>query len=104
MGRKPNTPFSNIATNSSPNNLNWESAKYACLDRKNLKPPLPAEIMHDLERWSEDEVQIRKKETPQNIPHKPIPSTLTNRHSPTQPETGAYTESIELAKNKLDLR
>ena len=32
MGRKPNTPLSNIATNSSPNNLNWESAKHACLD------------------------------------------------------------------------
>ena len=65
MGRKPNTPLSNIATNSSPNNLNWESAKHACLDRKNLtKPPLPAEVMHDLERWSEDEVQVRKKEKP----------------------------------------
>ena len=50
MGRKPNTPLSNIATNSSPNNLNWESAKHACLDRKNLtKPPLPAEVMHDLQ-------------------------------------------------------
>ena len=30
MGRKPNTPLSNVATNSSPNNLNWESAKHAC--------------------------------------------------------------------------
>ena len=59
MGRKPNTPLSNIATNSSPNNLNWEGAKHACLVRKNLtKPPLPAEVMHDLELWSEDEVQI----------------------------------------------
>ena len=49
MGRKPNTPLSNIAIRSTPNNLNWENAKYACLDRKNLKkPPLPAEIMHDL--------------------------------------------------------
>ena len=24
MDRKPNTPLSNMATNSSPNNLNWE--------------------------------------------------------------------------------
>ena len=56
MGRKQNTPLSNIATNSSPNNLNLESAKHACLDRKNFtKPPLPAEVMHDLERWSEDQ-------------------------------------------------
>ena len=30
MGRKPNTPLSNVATSSSPNNLNWESAKHAC--------------------------------------------------------------------------
>ena len=29
MGRKPNTPTSNIATSSSPNNLTWESAKQA---------------------------------------------------------------------------
>ena len=43
IGRKPNTPLSNIATNSSPNNWIWESAKHACLDRKNpTKPPLPA--------------------------------------------------------------
>ena len=37
LGRKPNTLPSNIATNSTPNNLNWENAKHACLDRKNLK-------------------------------------------------------------------
>ena len=105
MGRKPNTPLSNIATNSSPNNLNWESAKHACLDRKNLvKPPLPAEVMHDLERWSEDEVQIRKKETQQKVPHEPIPRTLENKQSSPQQKTGAYTESIDLAKNKLNLR
>ena len=36
MGRKPNTPLSNVATSRSPNNLNWENAKHACLDRKNL--------------------------------------------------------------------
>ena len=51
MGRKANTPLSNIATNSSPNNLNRENAKHACLDRKNLVyPPIPAEIMHDLQK------------------------------------------------------
>ena len=45
MGRKPNTPLSNVATSSSPNNLIWESAKHACLDRKNLtKPALPRSI------------------------------------------------------------
>ena len=82
MGRKPNTPLSNIPTNSSPKNLNWENAKHACLDRKNLeKPPLPAEVLHDLERWSEDEVQIRKKEKQQKVPHEPIPRKLENKHS-----------------------
>ena len=51
MGRKPNNPLSNAATSSSLNILNWENAKHAYSDRKNLiKPPLPAEIMHDLER------------------------------------------------------
>ena len=62
MDRKPNTPLSNVATSSSPSNLSWENAKHACLDRKNLtKPPLPAENMYDLQRWSEDEVSNRKK-------------------------------------------
>ena len=36
MGRKPITPLPNIATTCSPDNLNWESAKHACLDRTNL--------------------------------------------------------------------
>ena len=69
MGRKPNTPLSNLATNSSPNNLNWENAKHACLDRKNLtKPPLPAQVMHDLQRWSKDEVSINKRDQKQQMP------------------------------------
>ena len=60
MGRKPNTPLSNIATNSSPNNLNWESAKHACSDRKNFsKPPLPAEFMHDLQRYRSADTEER---------------------------------------------
>ena len=47
---------------SSPNNFNWENAKHACLNRKNLtKPPLPAEIMHDLQQWSEDEVSVNRR-------------------------------------------
>ena len=62
MGRKTNTPLSNITTNSSPNNLNWENAKHACLERKNLThSPKPAEIMHDLQIWSEDELSIKRK-------------------------------------------
>ena len=105
MGRKPNTPLSNIATNCSLSNLNWESAKDACLDRKILtKPPLPAEVMHDLQRWSEGEVQIQKKGSPPKITHKSQPRTLTNTHSPTQPETGEHSRPIELAKNKLNIR
>ena len=60
--------------------------------------------MHDLERWSEDEVQNRKKVTQQKVPHKATPRTLENKHSSPQPETGAYTEAIELAKNKPNVR
>ena len=30
MGRKANTPLSNIATIISSNSLNWENAKHAC--------------------------------------------------------------------------
>ena len=105
LGRKPKTPLSNIAANSSPNNLNWESAKHACLDRKNLtKPPLPAEVMHDLQRWAEDEVQIQKKGSTPKVTHKSLPRMLTNTHSPTQSETVAHSRPIELAKNKLKIR
>ena len=50
IGRKANIPLSNI-TNSSKS-LNLKNAKHACLDRKNLtQPPIPAEIMHDLQRY-----------------------------------------------------
>ena len=105
MGRKPKTPLSKIATNSSPINLNWESAKQACLDRKNLTtPPKPTEIMHDLQRWPEAEIQIQKKGSPPKATHKSLPRTLTNTQSPTQPETGAQSKSIELAKNKRNVR
>ena len=56
MGRKANTSLSIKTTKSLPYNLNWENTKHACLDRKNLThPPIPAEIMHDLQKWSEDE-------------------------------------------------
>ena len=81
MDRKPNTSLSNVVTSSSPNNLSWENAKHACLDRKNLtKPPLPAEIMHGLQRWSEDEVSIREKgKTNPEMPKKP-----QTANSPTQ--------------------
>ena len=70
MGRKPNTPLSNLATTSSPTNLKWENAKHAYLDRKNLtKPPLPAETMQDLQQWPEDEVSINQRQQlqPQSI-------------------------------------
>ena len=101
MGRKPNTPLSNIATNSTPNNLNWENAKHACLDRKNLtKPPLPAEIMLDLQRWSEDDVTIKEKgKTSAHLPKK-----LQMPKSPTQQIIGARHKVIDLAKDKLNVR
>ena len=50
MGRKANTPLSKITTNSTTIWDNWDNAKHACLDRKNLThPPIQAEIMHDLQ-------------------------------------------------------
>ena len=101
MGLKPKTPLSNIATSSTPNNLSWENAKHACLDRKNLtKPPLPAEIMHDLQRWIEDEVSVKEKgkTSPQ------MPKKLQKANSPTQEKTGAGPKVIELAKDKLNVR
>ena len=80
MGRKPNTPLSNLATTSSPTKLNWENAKHACLDRKNLtKPSLPAEIMHDLQNWSEDEVSINQR---QQLQPQPIAASKTPNQTP----------------------
>ena len=101
VGRKTNTTLSNLATNSSPNNLNWENAKHVCLDRKNLtKPPLPAEVMHDLQRWSEDEVSINKRDQKQQMPR-----DLTNSDETTQQkDTGAKSKAIEIVKNKLNVR
>ena len=79
-GRKPNTTLSNLATTSSPTNLNWENEKHACLDRQNLtKPPLPAEIMHDLQHWSEDEVLINKR---QHLQPQPIGAGKTSNQTP----------------------
>ena len=101
MGRTPNTPLSNVATNSSPNNLNWENAKHACLDRKNLtKPPLPAEVMHDLQRWSEDEVNINKRDHKLQMP-RDLPNSDLTTH---QKDTGAKSKAIEIIKDKLNVR
>ena len=60
--------------------------------------------MHDLQRWSEDEIQIIKKGSPPKTTQQSLPWTLQNMHSPTQLETGAHFETIELAKNKLNVR
>ena len=68
------------------------------------KPNTPLSNMHDLRRWSEDKVQIQKKGSPPKVTQKSLPRTLTNTHSPTQPETGAYSKPIELAKNNFIIR
>ena len=102
MGRKPNTPLSNEATTSSPNNLNWESTKHAWLDRKNLtKPPLPAERLHDLQRWSKNEVFMRRQETKLNPQ---MPKTLQIAKSPPQQHTGANSKVTETNKDRLNVR
>ena len=61
MGRKPNTPLSNIATTSSPDNSNWHNARYTIKIGKHDAPPLPAEVMHDLVRWSLYAVVIKRQ-------------------------------------------
>ena len=85
MGRKPNTPLSGLATTSSPTNLNWENAKHACLDRKNLtKPPLVTEIMHDFQHWSEEEVSINKR---QQLHHNQLEQTRIKTNTMCETQT-----------------
>ena len=80
LGRKPNTPLSNLATTSSPNNLIRENAKHASLDRKNItKPPLPDETMYGLQQWSEDEVSIKKR---QQLQPQPMEADKTSKQTP----------------------
>ena len=101
MVRTPNTPLSNVATSSSPNNLNWENAKHACLDRKNLtKPPLPVEVMHDLQRWSEDQVNINKRDQKPHMPRDFTNADLTTQ----QKDTGAKSKAIEIVKDSLNVK
>ena len=101
LGRKANTPLSNITTNSSPSNLNWENAKHTCLDPKNLThPPIPAEIIHDLQMWSEDELCIKRR-IPEHI------FAEKNGIVENQPHvtTGVKTrKAVALEKERLNLR
>ena len=52
--------------------------------------------MHDLQRWSEDEVNINKRE-----PKLQTPRNLTNSDLPTQKDTSAKSKAIEIVKDKL---
>ena len=56
--------------------------------------------MHDLQRWSEDEVNINKRD------HKfQMPRDLINSHFTThQKDTGAKSKAIEIVKDKLNVR
>ena len=105
--RKTNTPLSNLATKSSLDNLSWESAKHTCLDQKNLiKPPLPAEILHGLQLWSEDEVSIKSRESKINEKSPTLPKNLQEAANlPTEQAPGAKSkETIQIFKNKLNER
>ena len=101
MGRKPNAPLSNLATSSSPNNFSYENTKQPCSDRNNLtKAPVPAEIMHDLQRWSEDEVLFKRRTN--------LPTTLqlakTSPPQQQQQTSGAKTiGGIDINKDKLNV-
>ena len=99
MDRKPNTPLSNLATTSSPNNFNWESAIHACLDRKNLtKPPLPVDIMHDLQHWSENEVSTNERK------QQPQPQSTEANKTATQTPGAKRKRNIEKNIDKLSNR
>ena len=63
------------------------------------KPQLPAEVRHDLQRWSEDEVCIKKKNVRSNIL-----KNIENTNSPTQLTSGAKSKVIDIAKDKLKVR
>ena len=87
MGRRANTQLSNITTKNSPINLNWENAKHNYLDRKNLiHPPIPSQIMHDLQNWSEDEVSMKHK-----IPEPTIAKNSEAADNRPQTSTGVKT-------------
>ena len=63
------------------------------------KPSLPAEVMHDLQRWLKDDVSIKKKNVRPNMP-----KNLENTNSRTQLTSGAKSKVIDIAKDKLNLR
>ena len=73
----------------------------ACLDRENLiHPPIPAEIIHDLQKWSVDEVIINYKILEPIIAKNP--GTADNRH---QTSTGVKTRrALALEKEKLNIK
>ena len=100
-GRKANTPLSNIATKNSPNNLNWENTKHACLDRKSLlHHSIPSEIRHELQKWSEDEITFK---------HGILEPTFVKQFStlddPQRSSAAVKTRrALALEKEKLNLR
>ena len=55
--------------------------------------------MHDLQRCSEDEVSIKKKESKPQMPR-----NLANTNSQKQQNTGAKSKAIEIVKDKLNIR
>ena len=55
--------------------------------------------MHELQRWSEDEVNINKRE-----PKLQMLRNLTNTDLPTKKDTGAKSKAIETVKDKLNVR
>ena len=54
--------------------------------------------MHELKRWSEDEVNINKRE-----PKFQMPRNLTSTDLPLQKDTGAKSKAIEIVKDKLNV-
>ena len=55
--------------------------------------------MHDLQRWSKDEVNINKRELKLQMPR-----NMTKSDLPTQKDTGAKSKAIESVKDKINVR
>ena len=65
-----------------------------------LQPPIRAEILHNLQKWSDDEV-IRKRRVPERKINQQSPAIDNSQ----QPNAGVKTrQALALEKEKLNLR
>ena len=85
MGRKPNTPLSNIANNGSPNNLNWKNAKHG----ENLMYPQCRQKLCTIHSIRQKRPEATNSESPKETKFKG-----------TQPQIDLKTEKINQVARK----